>query len=111
MALSAAPGPLWSRTRTPRILKQASEPENEDHHHAPGDTHESGGDGRPHRDFVRFVHRGSLSGPIAGASLVFDPQGKLTDVSAPLSINQATLEFSGVQGTGSATFAGLTLVF
>jgi hypothetical protein len=89
------------------------EPEDDGHTHATGNAPAAGEElhAHPHRDFVRLVHRGSLSGPIAGATLLFDASGKLADVSAPLSINQATLEFSGVQGTGSATLAGLRLVF
>jgi hypothetical protein len=89
------------------------EPEHDSHTHAPGDATATGQEfpAHRHRDFVRLVHRGSLSGPIAGATLVFDATGKLTDVSVPLSINQATLEFTGVRGNGSATLAGLTLVF
>jgi hypothetical protein len=89
------------------------EPEDDGHVHGAGGA--EGADEEPHthphRDFVRLVHRGSLSGPITGARLVFDAAGKLADMSAPLSINQATLEFTGVHGTGSATLAGLTLVF
>jgi hypothetical protein len=89
------------------------EPEDDSHAHAAGGA--DGAVGQPHthahRDFVRLVHRGSLSGPITGAVLVFDAAGKLADMSALLSINQATLEFTGVHGLGSATLAGLTLVF
>ncbi len=64
-----------------------------------------------HKDFVRLVHRGSLAGAVAGAVVTFDADGKLTQLVAPLTIDQGTLEFKQAQGGGQVTLDGLSLVF
>lgn len=84
-------------------------PHGEEHvHPAPGEpAHEVGA----HKDFVRFVHRGALFGAVRDASLVFDAQGGLTDVSANLSVDRGTQEFSAALGTGHARLTNLELSF
>jgi hypothetical protein len=82
------------------------EPEAGDDHHAEGEPH---GD-TPHRDFVRIVRRGSLSGTIATATLVMGPDG-LADIFATLALSGGDAEFNGVTGTGTATLSSLTLTY
>lgn len=81
--------------------------------HAEGTADGDGGheDGEaPHQDFVRLIHRGSLSGSITAAQVTFDADG-VADVLAPLSITQGASEFAGATGTGQATLSALTLSF
>lgn len=78
--------------------------------------HEEGIDpetGQPHqhKDFLRLVYRGSLDGSVAGAQLTFDAAGALTELTAPLIIQQGSKDFAGATGSGQATVGELTLTF
>lgn len=75
--------------------------------HADGEEH---GEAQPHRDFVRYVHRGAINGEVTGATLSFGPNG-LADLSANITITQGALEFDGATGTGTATLSSLVLNF
>jgi hypothetical protein len=84
------------------------------HDHPADDAHMAGhshGSETEHRDHVRFMHRGSLAGTVTGAMVVFAAHGKITQIVAPLKINQGTLEFKQSQGSGQVTLAGLSLAF
>ena len=85
------------------------EPEVNEH----GEEHGHDGDepAHPHRDFVRLVQQGTLSGTISGAQLTFRGDGALTELSAPLSLTQGSLEFDGATGSGLVTLDSLTLGF
>lgn len=74
------------------------------------EEHAHGEEPKPHRDFVRYVHRGGLNGDITGATLTFGPDG-LADLSANITITQGALEFDGATGTGTATLSSLVLNF
>ena len=92
------------------------EPELHAHHGEAEHTHDAGGaehahDDSHHRDFMRLIHRGALSGTIGGATAIVDGQGQLLDVQAPLTIDQGSLEFDGASGSGQATLTALTLTF
>ena len=84
------------------------EPPAEHDHHGEVIPH---ADEKPHKDFARLEHRGSLSGTVSDAMVVLDEDGKLANISAPISIVQGALEFRGVTGSGRVTLAGLSLVF
>lgn len=77
--------------------------------HADGEAHEHG-EAQPHRDYVRYVHRGAINGEVTGATLSFGPNG-LADLSANITITQGALEFDGATGTGTATLSSLVLNF
>lgn len=62
----------------------------------------------PHLDFVRLVHRGSMSGTVTGALLTIN-NGSLASLSAPLGIDGGASEFAGIAGTGVATLTTLSL--
>lgn len=84
------------------------DPAEEEHaEHADGEEH---AEAQPHRDFVRFVHRGAINGEVIGATLSFGPNG-LADLSANITITQGALEFDGATGTGTATLSSLVLNF
>jgi hypothetical protein len=65
----------------------------------------------PHKDFVRLVQRGSLSGTVGDAVLVRDASGALSGLAATLSVCLGTMEFNGAAGSGNASLTDLTLVF
>lgn len=66
----------------------------------------------PHKDFLRLVHRGAMSGAIDTAALTFDENGTLTGMTVAMSIAQGTLEFTGAAGgTGTASLTQFALVF
>jgi hypothetical protein len=76
----------------------------------PLEQHEDG-EAHSHKDFLTLVHRGSLQGTVLGARLTVGADGKLTALTAPLSISAGFGEFTGAAGWGSATLAELTLSF
>ena len=70
-----------------------------------------GGDSS-HKDFLRLVNRGALSGAVEAATLTFEGSGALSAMNASMSIAQGTLEFADATGgTGSASLSQLTLVY
>ena len=78
----------------------------------PHHDHDADGADAPHKDFLRLVDRGALSGTIESASLTFDQNGALTAMTVPLSITAGTREFTDAAGgSGSASLSALTLVF
>lgn len=82
------------------------EPAGHEHH-----VHAEGGE-PSHKDFLRIVDRGALSGAIESATLTFDASGALSAMSVSMSIAQGTLEFTDAAGgTGSASLSQFTLVF
>jgi hypothetical protein len=85
--------------------------EPEPHTDAEGESHEHAEGDSAHEDFLRLVHRGSLSGSIAGAVLTFAADGTLDALTAPLTIAAGSNEFTGVTGSGTASLTGVSLVF
>jgi hypothetical protein len=80
------------------------DPAEEEHvEHGDGEEH-------PHRDYVRYVHRGGMNGEITSATLSFGPDG-LGDLSANITITQGALEFDGATGNGTATLSSLVLTY
>ena len=61
--------------------------------------------------YLTLVYQGALAGNVSGAIVSFGPDGALSDLSATLTINQGSSQFSGATGSGQATFAGLNLIF
>jgi hypothetical protein len=64
----------------------------------------------PHRDYVRLVHRGDLSGTVTHAAFTRNDTGA-ADLMAALTIIRGGLEFQGVTGAGMATLDTLRLRF
>lgn len=84
------------------------------HGHETADQHEAasaaGDTEHPHRDYVRYVNDGTLSGTIDAASLDL-ADGALLDFRAQLTITLGTVKFDGVSGNGFAELGrGLALV-
>lgn len=80
----------------------------------PAGDHQASAEGgdASHKDFLRLVDRGALSGAIDSATLAFDASGALSAMSVSMSITQGTLEFTDAAGgTGSASLSQFTLVF
>lgn len=74
----------------------------EPHEHVAGDA--------PHKDFLRLVHRGAMSGVIQSAELSFDGSGVVTAMMVAFSVEQGTLEFTDAAGsTGTASLTQFTL--
>jgi len=66
----------------------------------------------PHRDYVRYVDRGTLGGTVDAAAFDLDAAGGLSDFRAQLTITIGTLNFDGAKGTGLAELTrGLALLF
>jgi hypothetical protein len=83
----------------------ADEPEEHPHSEEPGEHHH-GEEGEPHRERVRFVRDGTLSGQVLGASLLFSENGSLTGIEdAQLKVSKGSLKFQGAHGTGQITAA------
>ena len=75
----------------------------EPHDHGTGDA--------PHKDFLRLVHRGAMSGAIESAQLSFDNSGVVAAMTVAFSVEQGTLEFADAAGaTGTASLTQFTLV-
>jgi hypothetical protein len=55
-----------------------------------------------HRDYVRYIDNGTISGTIDIASFDIDADGKLTDFRAQLTVTAGSVGFDGVSGTGLA---------
>ena len=75
------------------------------------EPHEHGTGDAPHKDFLRLVHRGAMSGAIQSAALSFDGSGAVTAMTVAFSVEQGTLEFTDAAGsTGTASLTQFTLV-
>jgi len=71
---------------------------------------EANDDEHVHRDYVRYVDNGTISGTIEVAAVDLDADGKLLDFRAQLSIVTGSLNFEGIAGTAIAEFSrGLLL--
>lgn len=86
------------------------------HEHESAEQHEAGAaiadEDHPHRDYVRYVDKGTMGGPVESATAAIDTNGVLQDFSAVLHIGTGTLTFTGISGTGTAELSrGLTLVY
>jgi hypothetical protein len=55
-----------------------------------------------HRDYVRYLDNGTISGTISAAALDIDADGRLVDFRAQLSIVSGSLTFEGITGSGIA---------
>jgi len=78
----------------------------EPHEHESGEPHAE----TPHKDFLRLVHRGAMSGPVGSATLTFDGNGALTGMAVTLTVEQGTLEFTDAAGSsGTASLTHFTL--
>ena len=64
----------------------------------------------PHRDYVRLVHRGDLSGTVTHAVFTHSATGA-ADLFATLTITRGGSEFEGTTGNGAVTLDTLRLRF